>query len=202
MTHADFLSAFFPSSSSHSPAPPRFLLQALDPSDAGLISFSELVHLDVWMNTPSPHVQVALRLSQRETGFERVTLGDWAALRREAARRDEEEEEEEEEKGGRECEKEEEDAKFVARVFGSGGKGKVRWWRKTGAISSSNTDAATAAAAVANAVSSSLHSIPYNTFLEALGSSDCPRSVRRHLRAIEEEISLLRKGWEEAMTPG
>ena len=139
MTHADFLSAFFPSSPSSSTeapptAPPRFLLQALDPSHAGLISFSELVHLDVWMNTSSPHVQVALRLSQRETGFQRVTLGDWAALRREAARKKEEEEEEVEEggEGGRE-EEEEEDARFVARMFGSGGKGKGRWWRREAA---------------------------------------------------------------------
>ncbi|GAB5036577.1 mitochondrial carrier family [Nannochloropsis oceanica] len=206
MTHADFLSAFFPHSPSHSPAAPRLLLQALDPSRAGLISFSELVHLDVWMNTPSPHVQVALRLSQRETGFERVTLGDWAELRREAARREEEEEEDGEGgKGGKKGEQEEEDAKFVARVFGSGSNEKIRWWRKTGAISRSSSNSNTdddEAATAAGTMSSSLHSIPYDTFLEALASPDCPRSVRRYLRAIEEEISLLRKGWEEAMMPG
>ena len=34
----------------------------------GLISFSELVHLDVWMNSREPSVEIALRLANKDAG--------------------------------------------------------------------------------------------------------------------------------------
>jgi hypothetical protein len=87
----------------------------------GLISFSELVHLDVWMNSAQAPLEAALRLAGRDAGFEALTLADWAALR-DAARRD---------SGSgsgssAEAEDEQEDARFVARTFGAAG---GRQWR-------------------------------------------------------------------------
>lgn len=72
------------------PAPLRLLLRALDPKyvslhqskctelqltmfpriyrGTGLISFSELVHLDVWMNSQEAHIVIALKLANRDAG--------------------------------------------------------------------------------------------------------------------------------------
>jgi hypothetical protein len=44
------------------------LLHALDPSGCGLISFSELVHMDIWLNANAPHVEVALRIAGKDGG--------------------------------------------------------------------------------------------------------------------------------------
>jgi len=201
MTHADFLSAFFPppsappssSSSSSPPVPvPRRLLKALDWTDSGLVSFSELVHLDIWMHSPSPHVQVAMRLSQRDSGYQQVTLGDWAALR-EAARREEEREER-----GRDSEdalEEEEERRFIARVFGKRGQKRPWWGRKKAPASSWDHDLQEASLSLSSSTAS------YSSFVEALASPDCPQRVRRFLESIHREVVGLRRGWEEMVTP-
>jgi hypothetical protein len=108
---------FFPFLSPSSRYPLPHPLHTHTPSTdrgRGLISFSEVVHLDVWMNSQHSALEAALRLAGRDAGFEALTLADWAALR-DAARRDlgdtggEKDGEEEAEA----------DARFVARTFGA-----------------------------------------------------------------------------------
>ncbi len=202
MTYADFRTTFSPPGHD-APALP-LLLRALDPPGTGLVSFSELVHLDVWMNSPSPHIEVALRLANRDTGFQSVTLGDWAALRA-AAQRDAWMVAGSSVGGGgghgqtkeQAAREDEEDARFVAQTFGNApGAGSRRrkkgWWWGGG----KGVDKKNAASPSASPFPTSPHSIPYDDFIAALHSPACPPVVRRYLGAIRAEVNQLRTGWE------
>lgn len=146
----------------------------------GLVSFSELVHLDVWLNSPQAALEVALRLAGRDAGFEALTLADWAALR-EAARRDMGGSKEEEEEEG-------EDARFVARTFG-GGAGRRRGGRGQGLLASfrkmSGAGGGEAEVASLEDVSAS---VPYDDFVRALQSSGAWRGVSTNWRRGRDDM--------------